>query len=190
MPLIRSFILATAGAVAIAPAVAEAETAADESARSTPQVAITFSPLHLVLPMVEVAGEFRLADQISAAAIAGAGSFSGNRLGDPADDNQYTAWEIGGQFRYYLLGDFARGLQLGAEVIYLDVAAEGALGSAEGEGLSAGAFGGYKHTFSFGLTLDGQLGAQAILVRAQNGEARASDEIVSVLLNLNAGWSF
>jgi hypothetical protein len=61
---------------------------------------ITFSPLHLLQPFLQVTGELRLDDKIGAAAILGAGQVS-------EDSRRYGAWEVGGQFRYYLFGSFS-----------------------------------------------------------------------------------
>lgn len=170
---------------------AAAEPTVTERADDLPVFSLTFSPVHLALPMLEITGELRLGDRLGAAAIAGGGAFTGERLGDPGDDNTYSAFELGGQLRYYPLGSFRSGMQLGAELMYLSVDAEGAAGSARGEGLTAGPFVGYKHAWQVGLTLEAQIGAQLLLLRASSDSgASADDSRAGVLLNLNAGWSF
>lgn len=174
---------------AATPASAQPEIASAKS-DPDPRVSLTFSPVHLILPMVEVTGELRLAPNIGAAVILGGGSFSGERLGDPADPNRYSAFEIGGQFRYYLSGSFRSGLQVGGEVMYLTVSTDSAGVSATGEGLTAGPFVGYKHAWPIGLTLKAQIGGQLLLARAEAGDSSAEDREVGLLLNLNAGWSF
>ena len=94
----RSFAhLACLLALLVLPSVAQAK---DDNER---KVSVTVSPLHLVVPMVELTGEFRLDDKVGLAAIGGVGSSAGVAL-----------WELGGQARYYFLGDFADGLLVGA----------------------------------------------------------------------------
>lgn len=146
-------------------------------------VSITFSPVHLFVPMLELTGEFRAHDRVGVAAIAGFGSMSGLSL-----------VEGGLSARAYPLGDFDHGLQLGAEATYL-----GALGTiqgvqASGTGLTAGPFVGYKIAARFGLTFEIQLGYQwmAVGARAEQGgvSATAEETDSGPLLNINLGWSF
>ncbi len=154
-------------------------------------VAVTISPIHLTMPFYELTGEYRLASQMSAALLAGAGTI---------DD--LSLWEIGAQFRYYVLGDFDHGMQVGAEVLHMGVSASGSEDdidvSASGAGTSFGGFIGYKFAASYGLTVDIQAGYQYMQLSA---EAEASDGDISVsteeseseggaLINLNLGWSF
>jgi len=68
---------------------------------------ITISPLHLALPVVELMGEFSLQPKISLAAIGGIGSYM-----------DFSIVELGGQFNYYLIGDFDQGMQGGVELLY------------------------------------------------------------------------
>lgn len=138
-------------------------------------VSVTVSPLHLVLPIIEATGEFRLADKASVAVIGGFGSVSG-----------YSAAEVGGQGRYYPIGDFDHGLQVGGEVLAIFVSDS----NAAGLGLSVGPFLGYKIAARFGLTFDIQLGAQAYVVGASSGTSSARESAVGPLLNINLGWSF
>lgn len=147
------------------------------------RASITFSPVHLLVPMLEVQGEFRVHDRVGVAAIGGFGRTSGLSL-----------FEGGLSARAYPLGDFDHGLQLGAEATYLG--AMGTVGGvqAAGTGLTAGPFAGYKIAARFGLTFELQLGYQwmAVGARAQSGGVTATEEQVDsgVLLNLNLGWSF
>src|SRR5438874_13063933 len=70
-------------------------------------ISVTFSPIHLVFPILEVTGEYRIDDKMGVAAIVGAGQIS--LLG-----SAFTVAELGGQFRYYVLGSFIHGMELGA----------------------------------------------------------------------------
>ena len=182
-------LLASLSATAAAqPAGAPPPVIEAEASRDLPVFSLTFSPAHLILTTLEVTGEARLAPRLSAAVIGGLGRFGSI---DPLEeDGHTTVYELGGQVRWYALGDFRRGLQLGAEVLYVGLSTEGGSRRLLGEGLGVGPFVGYKHVFDLGLTLDGQLGAQAIAVRAGDGDSSSSDRTVGVLLNLNAGWSF
>lgn len=131
------------------------------------RVAITLSPLHLILPVVELTGEFKVAERASVAVIGGAGRTSGVSL-----------WELGAQGRFFLLGDFADNVHVGAEALY----AGGASSGLTAAGFSPGAFVGGKTTFDFGLVLDGQVGG-AYYTSSGDGE-------LDLLLNLNLGWAF
>ncbi len=113
---------------------------------------------------MELTGEFKLAERASAAAIVGVGRSGGASL-----------WELGAQGRFFLLGDFADNVHVGAEVLY----GRGSLSGATATLLSPGAFVGGKTTFDFGLVLDGQVG----------GALYGSDGL-GLLLNLNIGFAF
>jgi hypothetical protein len=153
------------------------------------RVSVTFSPVHLILPMVELTGEFALRPRVSVAGILGLGAVrvSGETFG---------VFEIGAQGRFYLLGDFTHGLNLALEFIYLGISNAGS-GSgflASGAGLSLGPLLGYKLATRVGFTLDIQGGAAVVAVgaRASGGgtSATASDSRFIPVLNLNLGWSF
>ncbi len=136
---------------------------------------ITISPLHLLNPILQVTGELRLDDAIGTAVILGAGRVT-------EDSRHYWAWEVGGQFRYYLFGSFTHGMMLGAEVGYVHVA--GDLDDPMGyyAGVRMGAFAGYKIVTNCGFTFDAQLGDQYIMV-TDKAEWQP-------LINLKVGWSF
>ncbi len=138
-------------------------------------VSVTLSPIHLLYPIIEATGEFRVGKKAGVAAIAGFGSI-----------DRYSVVEIGGQGRYYPVGDFDHGLQLGGEVLAVVVSGSGASGT----GLSIGPFVGYKIAARFGLTFDIQLGVQGYAVGASSGSTSASDSALGPLLNINLGWSF
>lgn len=147
------------------------------------RVSITFSPIHLSLPIVELTGEYRVDDKMGAALIVGAGTVDG-----------YNAYEVGAQYRYYVLGSFIHGLQVGAELLYLSIDDTEGNVTASGNGLAIGPFVGYKIASNLGFTFDLQAGAQylAMQAEAEVGSASASDEDSDIipLLNLNFGWSF
>lgn len=163
--------------------------AVQQEAAPAHTMSITLSPIHLGIgPIVEVTGEWRAAPKIGAAGILGFGKYE-----PPDDPNVFDVFEAGASLRYYVLGDFSGGLQLGFEALYVKLSTDSVNGSnvsAIGNGLSLAPFIGYKAIWS-GFTFDGQIGASflAVSAEADNGET-AEDQDVGVLLNLNVGWSF
>jgi hypothetical protein len=155
---------------------------------------LTISPIHLLFPIVELTGEFRVGNQLGIAAIAGGGSMSVTNF--TGEELSFTVLEFGSQVRWYALGDFDHGMQLGAELLYIYVSGSFERGSVTGtgSGLAMGPFIGYKISTDVGFTFDAQLGVQlaGIAARASDGTtaAEASDMQAIPLLNLNAGWAF
>ncbi len=147
-------------------------------------VSLTFSPIHLILPVFEVTGEFAVAPKISLAAILGVGSVS-------SDGISATVFEVGGQFAYYLVGNFDHGMQLGAEVLYLGLSGDDVETSGTtAVGLAVGPFVGYKLATDFGFTFMAQLGVEYVVARAESSSSSSSEKSFIPLLNLNIGWSF
>ena len=144
---------------------------------------LTISPLLLLFPIVELTGELRAHDKLGVAFIGGVGRYTDSSVNISA-----AVYELGAQLRFYPIGDFRHGMQLGAEVLYLHMSQSNL--SLRGEGVGVGPFFGYKVISDAGFTFDTQLGAQYIGVRATDGNAAASDQEFIVLLNLNIGWSF
>lgn len=140
---------------------------------------LTVSPLHLLSPIVEVTGEGRVGPKVGLAGIVGAGGASG-----------VAAFELGAQGRYYPVGDFDHGMQVGAEVLTVMATASSGSTTATGLGISLGPFLGYKIAARFGLTFDAQLGVSYAAIQARGGGESESAAGVGPLLNLNLGWSF
>jgi hypothetical protein len=155
--------------------------------------ALTISPLHLASPIVELTGEVRALDKLGVAVIAGAGKISADAT-PTTPKISAAAYEAGLSVRYYLLGDFRHGLQLGAEALYIHVSDEIETVSASAKGLAVGPFAGYKYTTDIGFTFDGQLGFQRVglIGEAHDATTATSHEESKFipLLNLNVGWSF
>ena len=157
---------------------------------------ITLSPFHLVLPMGELTGEYRVTDKIGVAAILGVGqvktkmvTVSGTR------EDSFFAIDAGAQFRYYPVGNFIHGMQLGAEILFVYVNLnETDSTSASGTGLAIGPFVGYKIATDIGFTFDAQLGFDYLAVQGTASDSGVSvaesDSRFGLLLNLNVGWSF
>jgi hypothetical protein len=144
---------------------------------------LTISPLHLFLPVVELTGEARVHDKVGVAVVGGAGKYTDDSVNISA-----TVYELGAQVRFYVLGDFRQGLQLGAELLYLHLNAPDIV--ATGEGLAIGPFIGYKIIVDAGFTFEAQLGFEHVSAQAQSGGSSESQKDYIPLLNLNIGWSF
>ena len=200
---VRHVLLALLAALAPAAALADEapEAGAGEELRD---VAITFAPGNLLfLKTLKLNGELRLADEWGLQL-----SLGGGKL------NEVSIGEAGGQLRWYAVGDFDHGMQLGLEVLFLDVSTDveelndqGIPVDVEGgaRATAIGPFLGYKVAFDGGFTLETQLGLQHYGVEAYADAdlSRLDDRLdgMSALLvhevslwlplaNLNLGWSF
>lgn len=165
------------------------------SALATPGVerplAITISPFHLFLPMGEITAEYALTPKLGVAGILGFGQVSTEDAF--GQESSFSVFEVGASGRYYLIGDFRHGLQVGLEALYMKISGSVEDAFGVGEGLSIGPFVGHKYTASFGLTLELQGGAGYTLVGAEasndEGEsATASDsQILPIVNSISAG---
>lgn len=161
-----------------------------------PRLTVLWAPLRLVVPLVELTAEYRVADQIGASITLGGGKrtlTTGSNMDVPGNE-----LEGGAQARYYVFGDFSRGIEVGTELLYERVRFEeplpaGVVGVAAG-GLTLGPFVGYKVATKLGFTFEGQLGARYLVVEPPvQGSAAGMPPIESKwlpLLHLNVGWSF
>jgi hypothetical protein len=136
-------------------------------------VTISISAMHLTVPMVEAMGEFRLADTRSVAVIGGLGGKEG-----------YPVWDVGGQVRQYVIGDFDTGINLGAEAKWetADYLKPDAWDYPTQGRLAAGPFVGAKLTLAL-FSLEAQGGGQIVWTPG-------GDLDIGPLLNVNAGVSF
>lgn len=154
-------------------------------AQSKHSKSITISPLLLIFPVLEVTGEFSMSDKTSVAGIVGFGKIF-----------DVTLLELGGQYNYYVLGNFQHGMQLGGEALYANLSASDNNSDAEASGnvISVGPYIGYKYAADFGLTVNIQggwtFGAGTVKVTGSQGSGGQSISATGPLLNLNAGWSF
>jgi len=151
----------------------------DVDAEEVPHdLSLTFSPLHLLVPFLELTLEYRLADKFGIAAIAGGGARSSVVVGG-----------IGARFNYYLFGDFGHGMQLGIETMFAGGGTTDGPSALAG-GLTFGSYLGYKFVADVGFTLDLGAGAEYRLILAESAGKSVEVNQVGLLLNLNAGWSF
>lgn len=151
-----------------------------------PNVAVTVSPLHLFVPMAELTIEARVAPRVGVAVIGGVGAFR-----DQPTNDRVRLFEGGASARYYALGSFRHGLQLGAEALYVYADAVADATAVQAAGLGVAPFVGYKWTHRTGFTVDAQLGVTYLVARADaDTGASAETRDVAPLLNLNLGYSF
>jgi hypothetical protein len=139
-------------------------------------VAVTLSLIHLPFPIVEFTTEISLSSQFGLAATVGAGAIFSN-----------AAFDVGISGRYYVIGDFDHGMQLGVEANYFSVD----VGDGNSEvldfflGLGVGPFVGYKVSADVGFTFETQLG----VVYYVRGNDHFTNEFFP-LINVNLGWAF
>ena len=168
---------------------ANAQIVTEATPPPTRTASVTISPIHLFSPIVELTGEWRALNKLGVAVIAGGGKYSETMNGTKISASVY---EAGAQARYYVLGDFRHGMQLGVEALYLRLSDANI--SARGEGLAVGPFVGYKFIADVGFTFDAQVGAEYVGAQATassgGSTANASGSTFIPLINLNVGWSF
>lgn len=145
---------------------------------------VTFSPIHLFLPYLELMGEARILDTLGVGGTTGIGYYDDVIIG-----------QLGVQANYYLVGDFDHGLQLGVQGVGLygrDTGHDSI--SASARLFAVGGYMGYKFADTTGATFVGQLGIQHAVMSAQASDgvasAAVSDDDLFLLLNLHAGISF
>ncbi|HKQ67962.1 MAG TPA: hypothetical protein VJT73_01420, partial [Polyangiaceae bacterium] len=81
---------------------------------------LTVSALHpVVFATYDAALEFRLGRQAGLAFAFGLGTLNLRRLDRKLPDDDAKIWQAGGQLRFYLVGNFDHGLQVGFEALYI-----------------------------------------------------------------------
>lgn len=149
------------------------------------RASITLSPIHFVLPAVELTAEIAISPKIGVAVIGAIGSIKAD-----GSDQRVLVYEAGISPRYYVWGNFRQGVQLGVEALYAHASADDqfVMTMLSAEGLAIGPYVGYKWVASMGLTLEAQLGASYFAMRGDGVDE--DDSKLAVLLNLQVGWSF
>ena len=137
----------------------EAETVAVE--RSSRNLALSASILRAVAaPMAEVGAELKHSDKMASALLLGAGPGkvdTRDMAGNWTNETQLCL-QVAGQFRYYALGHFDKGMYVGAEAVYIWLDRDKDMTiRPRHEGFWAGPTIGYKHTFDFGMLLSAGL---------------------------------
>ncbi len=180
-----------AASVTAAPAEVPSEAAKKNAPAEDRDVYISFSPFHLLFPVVELTAEVRLHRKIGIAAIGGYGQIT-------SGGSKFSVWEAGGQFVGYPIGHFDHGMQLGLEALYAGISGAESAGSARitatGNGLAMGPFVGYKLATKVGFSFNVQGGVEYLVAsadaRSSSASASASQSSFIPLLNINVGWSF
>ena len=156
-------------------------------------ISVTWAPILLVVPLIELTAEYRVADKLGVSITVGAGK---RTITSGSDEATGTEIEGGAQVRYYLIGDFDHGMEAGVQALEEHVTFEeplpaGVVGVAAG-GFTVGAFLGYKIATGIGFTFEAQLGARYLVVEpAVQGTGSFGDiQKWQPLLHLNIGWSF
>jgi len=159
------------------------------------RLTLMWAPIRLIAPLVELTAEYRVADKLGVMLELGGGQ---RTLTTGMTDFTGREYEVGAQARYYVLGSFTHGMQLGAEVLdeyvtFQEPLPPGVVGAAAG-GVTAGAFAGYKIATRVGFTFEAQLGARYLVVdppvTGMGTPAIDSTQKWLPLLHLNVGWTF
>lgn len=151
---------------------------------------LTVSPLHALLPALELTGEVKVAPDLGVAIIGGIGT------APFTDEGTTLTFDAGLQGRWYVTGDFHEGVDLALEVTYTGVDFPERQGTVVDDSayagiLAGGPLVGYKYTTDFGLTLDAQVGVQVALLTTDSVAGKTDQDVVILPnANLNVGWSW
>ena len=152
----------------------------DGEKRKLHSVALTFGPFQAIFGVAQVSVEGRLARKLGLAGIVGGGS-----LGKPfTGDARVPVLAAGVSPRYYLVGDFDHGMQLGAQLMTAIVLTSWDTAV----GVAAGPYIGYKYTAPIGFTLEVQGGAQYAFASTSRSPVVGSGALP--MANINLGWAF
>lgn len=202
--LLGAVLLVSTNAVAGEPAVEQAQ-AKTGLVRSERPIAVTASFLRPVAArMGEIGGELNIKGKMAVQAAVGLGPGRvdvQDMAGNFNSEDVFCA-VFSGKFRYYVLGNFDRGLYVGGEAVYFYLNRDQETSVApKHEGLWIGPHIGYKHTFDFGLLLSAGITAGVPIYKSKAGidEDQVPGGIESdhpmigpILLGPNAsvGWAF
>ncbi len=139
-------------------------------------------PPELRRVIFELTSEFPLAPKHSLALVVGMGWAVGTTTStnpfEPPRETRYRATNLGGQYRYYAIGNFDHGLHVALEALLSDVSGRAATSSA----VKVAPLLGYKVVAPFGLTFEVQAGGGFVV---DTGRVRPL-----AVVNANLGWSF
>jgi hypothetical protein len=148
-----------------------------------------FGSAHQEFPVVEFSAELRAHDKVGVAlvVVGGTGSDTVNGYGTL----ETVAVEAGVEPRYYVIGDFERGVELGAELRYFRVLSVYTTPydstPAAVAGYLAGPFVGGKYTTDRGFTVEVKLGFVRVDRTVTNPDQNRSAYPIT---DLRLGWSF
>ena len=155
------------------------------------RAAVTFGPILLILPVLEVNAEVALGPKLGLEAIVGGGKVTPKNANGTSSGVSVSVYEVGVSGRYYALGNFDTGLQLGAQALFLKASGASGNVSAVANGLGVSPFIGYKHTFDPGFVLELEGGATFVAydASASNGSTASQKKVIG-MLRINLGWAF
>jgi hypothetical protein len=162
---------------------------------ATHRFTVMWAPLRLIIPVGEVTAELRVHDKVGVSLTLGGGQ---RNVAANGMEVKGTEIEGGAQVRYYLVGNFSHGMEVGAELLdeyvtFQEPLPANVVAVAAG-GVTVGPFVGYKIATHSGFTFEGQLGARYLAV---DPPVTGSSTVMPMvqqrwlpLLHLNVGWSF
>ena len=174
-----------------------------------PKITVMWAPLRLIVPLVEFTAEYRVMNKLGVSVTLGAGK---RTIASPTSSFREvsgTEIEFGAQVRYYAIGNFRHGMEVGVEAleeyVKFDEPLPAGIVVVVAGGLTIGPFLGYKIATGAGFTFEAQLGARYLVVEPA-AQGSASDYAIEdkwqlplalgpglirkQLLRLNVGWSF
>jgi hypothetical protein len=158
------------------------------------KVSVMWAPLRLVVPLVEFTAEYRVLDKLGVSLTVGGGR---REISSSSTTVSGREIEAGGQIRYYAIGSFDHGMEIGVDVLEENVKFDTlpAGTAAAAGGLTIGPFLGYKIATRFGFTFETQLGARYLVVEpALQGDPAVTGSFTDSkwlpILHINFGWSF
>jgi hypothetical protein len=140
-------------------------------------------------PYAELTGELRITRRSGLALSTGFGSRS-RLISNPHDAQTTLAWNLEANGRYYVVGDFERGMFVGWGVTYAHVASAPVVVDELGAvppGLATGPVLGAKYIFTSGFTVDAG-GGLALIVTTR--DETIAPPFASPYFHLGVGWSF
>ena len=155
-----------------------------------------WAPILLAVGVAEFTAEYRVQRKLGVSVTLGAGKRTISTTMSSAEAKG-TEIEGGAQIRYYAIGSFRHGMEVGVQALEEHVTFDeplpaGIVGAAAG-GFTVGGFLGYKIATRVGFTFEAQLGARYLVVDPAGvgavGSIPAEDKW-QPLLHLNVGWSF
>ncbi len=172
---------------------------ADPKEKSPRRGAVSLSPIHLAINVVELQAEVYLSPEFTIAVIFGSGSISQAlskkfvpELSEPIGVTEYRA-----QARYFYYGSSEGGAYLGGQAMHLALETKSQNIDVDGRGPGFGVLAGYKWDWS-GFVLDINVGMAAMSLEGEaEGEvgnmevdAEASKSFTLPTVNANIGWAF
>lgn len=157
-----------------------------------------------------VTAEFRAGHRAGIALAFDYGTIGLRQLDSALPDERAKLWQAGAEVRFYPVGGFDHGMQLGFELLYVHgsasaagtltpeagaAAAASSTVDASGDGFKIGTFVGYKLALPVGFTFGASAGIAYLsikgLARDSAGTTHVADKKTALpLADVNVGWSF